>query len=75
MNALRFDAGYQLILGANYRDERGDSTGVLDFGVIALPTDFSLDRSTASLFLDGHALVGFPAPARVARLSFPLSYW
>ena len=74
MNSLRFDAGYQLILGANYRDECGDSTGVLDFGVIALPTDFSLDRSTA-LFLDGDALVGFPAPARVARLSFSLSYW
>jgi iron complex outermembrane receptor protein/vitamin B12 transporter len=57
VNALSFDEGYQLNLGADYRDETGDSVGVLNFGGFELPTDFSLDRSTSSLFMDGHARV------------------
>lgn len=57
VNTLSFDEAYQLNLGADYRDETGDSVGVLNFGGFELPTDFSLDRSTSSLFVDGHARV------------------
>lgn len=43
-------------IGLENRKEEGDSRGYLDFGFI-VPTDFSLDRSTDSAFIDVNAQV------------------
>jgi len=51
VNTLQPGRDYQLNLGADYRDEAGDSKGYLFYGV-ELPTDFELDRSTTGLFAD-----------------------
>ncbi len=55
VNTLQLNDNYQLNLGADYRDEKGKSEGVLDLGIITLPTDFELDRSTTGLFADVHS--------------------
>lgn len=56
VNSLELADNINLAVGADYRDEKGDSKGDLDYGVL-LPTDFSLDRSTTGLFLESHARV------------------
>jgi iron complex outermembrane receptor protein/vitamin B12 transporter len=57
VNTLRHSDAYWFNLGADYRDEQGESRGYLDFGGFPVPTDFALDRSTSGLFIDGHARV------------------
>ncbi|MEM1112213.1 MAG: TonB-dependent receptor [Pseudomonadota bacterium] len=52
VNSLQLHADYRLSLGADYRDEKGDSLGFLEFGGVQLPTDFALDRATTGLFLE-----------------------
>ena len=54
VNTLQFNDESRLNLGADYRNEKGKSEGNLDFGGIALPTNFKLDRSTTGLFADAH---------------------
>jgi len=54
INTLQFNDSYQFSLGADYRDEKGKSEGILDLGFMTLPTDFELDRSTTGLFADVH---------------------
>lgn len=49
-NSLSLGAASELVLGADYRDEEGDSAGYLDYFGVQLPTDFKLDRSTTGLF-------------------------
>lgn len=56
INSFELDGNINFAVGADYRDEKGDSEGVLDYGVL-LPTDFSLDRSTTGTFLESHARV------------------
>lgn len=60
INNLQFGDNLNIALGADYRDEKGDSEGELVFGGFGVPTDFSLDRSTTGAFLESHARV-FPA--------------
>ena len=55
LNTLKLNDSYQLNLGVDYRDEQGASAGLLDLGVITLPTSFEMDRSTTGLFADIHA--------------------
>lgn len=57
VNAVKLFDRVNIALGADYRDETGDSTGKLDFDFAALPTDFSLDRSTTGFFLDGNTRI------------------
>ena len=57
VNEDALDDDYKVEVGADYRDESGDSTGTLDFGLITLPTDFSQDRTTWGLFFGAHARV------------------
>jgi vitamin B12 transporter len=52
VNSLAVGDSYQLDLGADYRDEEGESTGYLEFGGFRLPTDFELDRSTVGVFAE-----------------------
>lgn len=54
VNSLELAAGYRINLGADYRDERGDSQGYLDFGE-RVPTDYTLSRATTGTFVDLHA--------------------
>ncbi|WP_116367703.1 TonB-dependent receptor plug domain-containing protein [Parahaliea mediterranea] len=54
VNTLQLAPDYQLNLGADYRDESGESTGYLDLG-FPLPTDYTLSRQTRGLFADVHA--------------------
>lgn len=58
VNTLTLSENYRLNLGGEYRDETGDSEGSLEFGPFLFPTDFSLDRDTASAFIDGSATLG-----------------
>jgi vitamin B12 transporter len=51
VNTVQIATAYQLNLGADYRDEEGDSSGYLDFGA-PLATDFDLDRSSKGVFAD-----------------------
>ena len=57
VNSLRFLEKIHVAVGSDYRDEKGDSTGELDFAFGSLSTDFSLDRSSTGAFLDIHARV------------------
>jgi len=57
INSIKFGDEINVSVGADYRDEKGDSKGELVFGPISLPTDFSLDRGTTGLFLESHARV------------------
>jgi len=68
INTLELADNYQLNFGADYRDEEGDSTGYLDYGVL-IPTDYQLGRSTAGLFLDARTqpLQGLIVQASVRR--------
>ncbi|GAB3273553.1 TonB-dependent vitamin B12 receptor BtuB [Parahaliea aestuarii] len=54
LNTLQLGADYQFSLGADVRDEDGESTGYLDVG-FPLPTDYALSRQTRGLFADVHA--------------------
>ena len=56
VNSVALGNSVNVAVGADYRDEKGDSKGVLDYGFL-LPTDFSLDRSTTGVFIESHARV------------------
>ncbi len=51
VNTLKLAQSYQLNLGADYRDEQGNSAGYVDVGV-QLPTDYRLARKTTGAFLE-----------------------
>lgn len=53
VNTLQLSPRYQLNLGADYRDESGDSRGYLDLGA-RIPTDYALSRSSRAVFADVH---------------------
>jgi vitamin B12 transporter len=55
VNSISLGDNYHFDVGADYRQESGDSGGWLDFGYIALPTNFQLDRNTSGMFLGAHA--------------------
>jgi outer membrane cobalamin receptor len=57
VNSLGVLKNVDVAVGADYRDEKGDSKGELVFDFASLPTDFSLDRSTKGVFLDVHSRV------------------
>jgi vitamin B12 transporter len=50
VNALDFGSATEWLLGADYRDEEGESEGYLEFFGMQIPTDFELERSTVGLF-------------------------
>lgn len=52
VNALQSGDAFRLNLGADYRDEDGDSSGYVEYFGQSLPTDFELDRSTVGVFAD-----------------------
>jgi iron complex outermembrane receptor protein/vitamin B12 transporter len=52
VNALQFGDNFRVNLGADYRDEDGDSEGYVNYFGQSLPTDFELDRSTVGVFAD-----------------------
>ena len=56
LNTLSLRDNWQLNVGAEYRNEDGESTGFVDFGA-PLPTDFELDRDTTSVFSSVNATV------------------
>ncbi|MDX1735611.1 MAG: TonB-dependent receptor, partial [Halioglobus sp.] len=65
VNSIEPAPGYRLDVGADYRDEQGDSSGYLEFSGNRLATDFELDRDVAGAFaalsarpLDGLLLNG-----------------
>ncbi len=64
VNTLQFSDNYRLNLGADYRDEQGVSTGILDLGFMTLPTDFELDRSSTGVFANLHAQ---PIPSLIVQ--------
>ncbi len=49
VNMFQTGQAHELILGAEFRHESGNSEGYVDFG-FPLPTDFKLDRNTTSIF-------------------------
>ncbi|MBM70463.1 MAG: TonB-dependent receptor [Haliea sp.] len=51
VNTFTLSEAHAVSVGADYRDERGDSEGYLDVGV-RLPTDYALSRSTTGAFVD-----------------------
>jgi vitamin B12 transporter len=55
VNRIQIGNSHQLSLGVDYRNEKGDSRGSLDFGFFQIPTNFELDRSTRGLFIDIHS--------------------
>jgi len=55
VNTLDILDNLQLDIGADYREEEGDSVGFLEFGGFSLPTNFTLDRSTTGAFVDVRA--------------------
>jgi iron complex outermembrane receptor protein/vitamin B12 transporter len=52
VNTLQLGDNYRINLGADYRDEEGDSEGYLEFFGFQVPTDFELDRSSTGVFAD-----------------------
>jgi len=52
VNTLSLHPDYRLNVGADYRDEQGESDGYLEFGGFQLPTDFALDRGTTGVFAE-----------------------
>ena len=50
INTAELGNDHSLSFGADYRDERGDSKGYLDFGFL-IPTDYRLSRETTGVFL------------------------
>ena len=50
VNALGGSGETELLFGADYRDEEGQSEGYLDYFGMQFPTNFELDRSTGGLF-------------------------
>ncbi len=50
VNTIGLAEGYQLNLGADYRDEEGDSEGYLEFYGFQFPTDFEMDRASRGVF-------------------------
>lgn len=50
-------AATRLAFGGEIEREAGDSLGYVDFG-FRIPNDFSLDRTTRSLFVEGYGEVG-----------------
>lgn len=59
VNTLRLGDRQQLNLGADLRDERGDSRGYLDLGV-RIPTDYRLSRQTLGTFAEWRGQVAEP---------------
>lgn len=57
INTLRSSDDYQLNVGADFRQENGESTGYLDLGFAVLPTDYDLERDTKAVFTEIHANV------------------
>jgi len=61
VNTLNIFDNTRLNIGADYREEDGESVGYLEFGGFVLPTSFTLDRSTTGVFVDAQTepLSGF----------------
>ncbi len=55
VNTLQFARNYSFNMGADYREEEGESKGYLNFFGFELPTDFELDRDSVGVFLDMQA--------------------
>jgi iron complex outermembrane receptor protein/vitamin B12 transporter len=69
VNTLFAGGPVQFDLGADYRKERGESVGYLEFFSQQLPTDFKLDRETAAVFAGASA-----APLEGLQLQGALRY-
>ena len=52
-----FSANVTALVGVEWRNENGNSVGIIDFGV-PVPTDFALDRDTTSAFAEAAIDVG-----------------
>ena len=50
VTTVTISESYRIDVGADYRDEDGESKGYLEFFGNRLPTDFDLDRSTTGVF-------------------------
>lgn len=66
LNTLQIAPDYQVNIGADYRDEDGESKGYLEFFGSKLPTNFKLDRSTSGVFAD---VTSRPTDAMLLRAS------
>ncbi|MGI9344103.1 MAG: TonB-dependent receptor plug domain-containing protein [Gammaproteobacteria bacterium] len=55
--ATEFPANVTVLAGVEWRNESGESDGIIDFGV-PVPTDFDLDRDTISAFAEAAIDVG-----------------
>lgn len=60
VNTLALGADYEVNLGAEYRNEDGQSDGYVDYFGFRNPTDFELDRDTTAVFggVNGKVLDG-----------------
>lgn len=54
INTLGTEGKLWANMGLEHRNEKSDSTGYLDYGVL-MPTDFSLERATESVFVNLNA--------------------
>jgi vitamin B12 transporter len=52
VNSIALAESYHLDVGADYRDEDGESVGYLEYFGNQLPTNFELDRSSNGVFVD-----------------------
>ncbi|MCB1844074.1 MAG: TonB-dependent receptor [Halioglobus sp.] len=64
VNTLQLAPGYRLDVGADFRNEEGDSRGYVTFGGERSPADFALDRDTRGVFAQVSAA---PQPALLVQ--------